>query len=468
MSNDFLYWFGFYVEYRLLCLARGLAAFARWFVRVLGALLTAVLRPVALGCIQLRQALRRPKAWLGLVVPVAGVLAFAWLVRTWLGQPFALRVEVNGTVVGYVASEQDFDTARADVQARVNTARALLEAAGADVPNWDLDPAFTLAVSADTMTPGEVANAILQASGSEITAGTAVYVDGTLRFVTTEGDHLRTLLAAVRRPYMDPADADSRVVFAHELTLADGIYLTGSVSPYTEVVSALQANDGELLRVQIRRRERYEQELAYDTQIVEDDTLDFGKSETVQTGVPGRETVTYEVVYENGAEVDSRVLDVARTAEPVPEVIRRGTRLQSGMIGKLGTGSFIWPVPAYRHISRWANFTPGINYHRGADIAAPYGTEIYAADAGTVVECTRHWSWGNYVKIDHGNGYQTLYAHMSSQAVHVGDVVEQGQVIGYVGNTGNSFGNHCHFEMYYNDRLFSARDVFPDMPEWNR
>lgn len=161
------------------------------------------------------------------------------------------------------------------------------------------------------MTPGEVANAILQASGSEITAGTAVYVDGALRFVTTEGDHLRTLLAAVRRPYMDPADADSRVVFAHELTLADGIYLTGSVSPYTEVVSALQANDGELLRVQIRRRERYEQELAYDTQIVEDDTLDFGKSETVQTGVPGRETVTYEVVYENGAEVDSRVLDVA-------------------------------------------------------------------------------------------------------------------------------------------------------------
>ena len=286
MSNDFLYWFGFYVEYRLLCLARGLAAFTRWFVRVLGALLTAVLRPVALGCIQLRQALRRPKAWLGLVVPVAGVLAFAWLVRTWLGQPFALRVEVNGTVVGYVASEQDFDTARADVQARVNTARALLEAAGADVPDWDLDPAFTLAVSADTMTPGEVANAILQASGSEITAGTAVYVDGALRFVTTEGDHLRTLLAAVRRPYMDPADADSRVVFAHELTLADGIYLTGSVSPYTEVVSALQANDGELLRVQIRRRERYEQELAYDTQIVEDDTLDFGKSETVQPGQP--------------------------------------------------------------------------------------------------------------------------------------------------------------------------------------
>ena len=307
-----------------------------------------------------------------------------------------------------------------------------------------------------------VALAPLAARGIHVTNTPDVLTEDVADFAVT------LLLAAVRRPYLNPADADSRVVFAHELTLADGIYLTGSVSPYTEVVSALQANDGELLRVQIRRRERYEQELAYDTQIVEDDTLDFGKSETVQTGVPGRETVTYEVVYENGAEVDSRVLDVARTAEPVPEVIRRGTRLQSGMIGKLGTGSFIWPVPAYRHISRWANFTPGVNYHQGVDIAAPYGTEIYAADAGTVVASTYHWSWGNYVKIDHGNGYQTLYAHMSAQAVHVGDVVEQGQVIGYVGNTGNSFGNHCHFEMYYNERLFSARDVFPDMPEWNR
>ena len=78
-----------------------------------------------------------------------------------------------------------------------------------------------------------------------------------------------------------------------------------------------------------------------------------------------------------------------------------------------------------------------------------------------------HYSWGNYVKIDHGNGYKTLYAHMSSFAVSLGDTVEQGQVIGYVGNTGNSYGNHCHLEMSYNDVLFNARDVFPNMPRIN-
>lgn len=468
MMGDLLYAVGFLVEYKLLCLGRALAGCARYLRRVLGRLLLALLRPVVLALLALRETLRLPAGLLGLVVPALGAFAFTGLVRGWLGQPFALRVEVNGTVVGYVASEQDFDEARADVQARVNTARTLLQAAGETVPDWDLEPSFTLSVSGETMAPGEIANAILQASGSEIAAGTAVYIDGTLRFVTTEGDHLRTLLAETRRLWMNPADPDSRVVFAHALRLVDGVYLTGSVRPYADVVAALQADDSALLQVQVIRRERYSQEVPYDTQTIEDDNLDFGTTETTQTGVPGQEIVTYEVVYENGTQLDSRVVDVARTTEPVTEIIHRGTRLKSGMIGKLGTGSFIWPVPAYRHISRWADFRPGNNYHRAVDIAAPYGTEIYAADAGTVVESTQHWSWGNYVKIDHGNGYQTLYAHMSAQAVHVGDTVEQGQVIGYVGNTGTSFGNHCHFEMYYNNQLFSARDVFPDMPEWNR
>lgn len=467
MMGRFLYAVGFLVEYRLVCLGRKLAGCLHCLHRALGYLLLVLLYPVAQALSALRDTLRHPVRLLGLAVPALGALAFSVLVRGWLSQPFALRVELNGTVVGYVASEQDFDEARADVQARVNTARALLHAAGAAVPDWDLDPAFTLAVSKETMAPSEVASAILQASGSDIAAGTAVYIDGTLRFVTTEGDHLRTLLAETRRPWISPADPDSRVVFAHSVQLVDGIYLTGSVSPYRDVVAALQADECALLQVQVIRRESITQEVPYDTQTIEDDTLDFGTAVTVPAGVPGQETVTYEVRCENDVPIDRRVVDVTRTVEPVTEILHRGTRLKSGMIGKLGTGSFIWPVPAYRHISRWANLNPGPNYHRGVDIAAPYGTEIYAADAGTVVACTRHPSWGNYVEIDHGNGYKTLYAHMSAQAVHLGDTVEQGQLIGYVGNTGNSYGNHCHFEMFYGNRLFSAWDVFPNMPEWN-
>ena len=85
------------------------------------------------------------------------------------------------------------------------------------------------------------------------------------------------------------------------------------------------------------------------------------------------------------------------------------------------------------------------------DIAIAGGTPIYAAHNGTVVATTGHWSYGNVVMIDNGDGISTLYAHMQSAAiVSVGQTVTQGQVIGYVGSTGNSTGNHLHFEVRVN------------------
>ena len=70
-------------------------------------------------------------------------------------------------------------------------------------------------------------------------------------------------------------------------------------------------------------------------------------------------------------------------------------------------------------------------------------------------------SWGYYVEIDHGNGYKTLYAHMSSFVVQAGQTVEKGQLIGYVGATGAATGPHCHFEMYYNNALISRAECVP-------
>ena len=237
---------------------------------------------------------------------------------------------------------------------------------------------------------------------------------------------------------------------------------------YADALAALQADDGAALQVQVVQQTEEWQEIPYTTETQEDPSLDFGKSETVQAGVAGSQRLTHELTWIDGTLVDDQIVDVQVEQAPQTEIIRRGTRLKSGMIGKLGTGTFIWPVPGYRQISRWADLRPGPGFHRGADIAAPYGTPIYAADSGTVIEAvSMHYSWGNYVKIDHGNGYKTLYAHMSSFAVSLGDTVEQGQVIGYVGNTGNSYGNHCHLEMSYNDVLFNARDVFPNMPRIN-
>lgn len=118
---------------------------------------------------------------------------------------------------------------------------------------------------------------------------------------------------------------------------------------------------------------------------------------------------------------------------------------------------FVCPVK-YKYISRFATEYS----HRGDDLCAAEGTEIYAAADGVVLAAQEHYSWGNFVEIDHGtdaNGlrWATLYAHMQSCAVQVGQTVTAGQVIGYVGSTGYTTGNACHFEMQVNGTLVEPR-----------
>lgn len=118
-------------------------------------------------------------------------------------------------------------------------------------------------------------------------------------------------------------------------------------------------------------------------------------------------------------------------------------------------GAYLWPVPGYEgKIS--SKFSPSrvhpiLGYarpHNGIDIPAPKGTKIVAANAGTVIIRQNNSGYGNYIVIDHGGGQATLYGHMSSFAgFKVGNTVSRGDVIGYVGSTGLSTGNHLHFEI---------------------
>ncbi|MBR1457435.1 MAG: M23 family metallopeptidase, partial [Oscillospiraceae bacterium] len=128
------------------------------------------------------------------------------------------------------------------------------------------------------------------------------------------------------------------------------------------------------------------------------------------------------------------------TPEPVPQVV--------------ATGSFTWPVPSCTYItSRYGLRIHPIykteRTHNGLDVGAGYGATIVAADSGTILRAANIGDgYGNCVIIDHGNGYMTLYAHMSSMTVREGQSVTKGNTIGYVGSTGLSTGPHCHFEVW--------------------
>ena len=151
----------------------------------------------------------------------------------------------------------------------------------------------------------------------------------------------------------------------------------------------------------------------------------------------------------------------AETAEPTPapaptSVPAVAAAALPTLDNAANSPRFICPVK-YKYISRFAT-----NGHRGDDLCAAEGTEIYAAADGVVLAAQEHYSWGNFVEIDHGTDadglrWVTLYAHMKSCAVQVGQTVTAGQVIGYVGSTGNATGNACHFEMQVNGTLVEPR-----------
>ncbi|MGI8512440.1 MAG: murein hydrolase activator EnvC family protein [Solirubrobacteraceae bacterium] len=113
-----------------------------------------------------------------------------------------------------------------------------------------------------------------------------------------------------------------------------------------------------------------------------------------------------------------------------------------------GSGNMIWPVNG--PITGVFGENRGDHIHAGLDIAAPNGTPIRAADSGTVVLAGPQGGYGNYTCVAHSSSLSTCYAHQSSFATSTGANVSQGEVIGYVGNTGNSSGAHLHFEVRVN------------------
>lgn len=127
--------------------------------------------------------------------------------------------------------------------------------------------------------------------------------------------------------------------------------------------------------------------------------------------------------------------------------------------GAIGFGAFIWP--SNNHYLSGFDYAPNAN-HWGIDIAGNTGEAVYATDAGVVVYAgTNNYGYGNMIMIDHGNNFQSLYAHLSAINVGCGQSVGQGDVIGAIGNTGRSSGSHLHFEIRAISSFVNPWDVLP-------
>lgn len=147
--------------------------------------------------------------------------------------------------------------------------------------------------------------------------------------------------------------------------------------------------------------------------------------------------------------------DIPRDNPGVAKVLGPGA-CDSVASGAVGNGVFVWP--ANNHFLSGFDYNPSAN-HPGIDIDGEEGDPVYAADSGVIVYAGwNNWGYGNTIVINHGNGWQTLYAHLSAYYVGCGQSVLQGGLIGTIGNTGNSTGSHLHFEMMLNGTKVNPHD----------
>lgn len=447
------------------------------------------------------------------ILPVCALALGSMVFEYVINQPYALAVQVNGETVGYVANEEVFDTAREDVMERISYA-------GSDKTELTIEPSYTIAVAHHMLDENEMADAIIQSAGDQIGEGTALYLDGELTAVCSDGDALRAYFTSRLEPYEVPDDPNVSVGFNKQVTLEDGLYFKDSLQDYADVEKALSdvkqaqkvyavktgdtlwdiAHKNDLtfrelcalntnfkgeplneksniregdelivtkeeaaLEVRITRIETREEEVAFAIETTKSNEYTKGTTKVLQEGQNGLRRVTFQNVYDtNNVLVEQTILSTEVIKEPVNKKVVQGTKkVKSSTKFITGSGQFIWPVPNYRYCSRWYG-----GRHRGVDICAPAGTPIYASAGGTITKAGYNKAgagtgYGYSVIINHGGGYSSVYAHCLSLTVSAGQTVKQGQLIGYVGSTGRSTGNHCHFEIRLNGSYIPPQNVFP-------
>lgn len=288
------------------------------------------------------------------------------------------------------------------------------------------------------LTDEELTDDLIAASG-ELDTLAVISVDGEQAGVCRTADDAQALLDRVKAQYTTAADENAD--FLQDVRV-DSVVAQTSL---TDDLGTLYSDLAPRLDVTSTRAVTYTETIPYETITQENDQLDQTYRATLQEGSAGEAVVTAEIQTVDGQEHGRTILARTVLSEATDEIVEVGTR----NVG-IGTGEFDLPVYGYTFTSgfkwRWGKL------HSGVDLAVAEGTPVYAADNGKVIVAEDSGNgYGNYIIIDHQNGFKTLYGHNSELLVSVGDIVAKGDKIALSGNTGNSTGPHLHFEVHVND-----------------
>ena len=344
------------------------------------------------------------------------------------GFELGYNVYINGEAVGAFKNESSADEVR----------EYIYDNEGIDVSGVKV--AFGLV---DGFTSVEEAADNYKKNDSRFEKAAVLSVGGKKIFAVSSADEARKIADSLLAKYKE--GEYSEVSFSQKVEIADEYVKKGTVSTALEAAELLAG----AVSVQTVTRESIYTVEPYGEIEVEDPELYIGERKTVTEGISGEKYVEYTTVKVNGNKIAHYQSGETVITNPVASVVSVGTK--ENPKGR-ATGAFANPVSgnlSSYYGARWGRT------HKGIDVCAPAGTPIYAADGGTV--CYSGWmsGYGNLIQIDHGNGYVTYYAHCTELYASVGDKVAQGDLIAAVGSTGNSTGNHLHFEIRLNGSVLN-------------
>lgn len=260
------------------------------------------------------------------------------------------------------------------------------------------------------------------------------------RYTVKENDTIEDIA------YKHQLSNDEFLTVNNNLTSVDNLLYTGQVVDVTLINPVfLFVQKNYIIQDQVKK---------YNTKIEYDGNMAYGTEKEKQKGSDGLDRITKTEIIVNGKLEKGEIESTVEIKPVVDKIIVKGTKREvappinwdDGPIGDVG----IWHWPTNRPYIitspfgwRWGKM------HNGIDISGTgYGSTIYAANSGKVTEAGYHWMNGNYVVIDHRNGYTSVYAHMASLSVVRGSNVTIGQKIGTMGHSGYATGTHLHFSIY--------------------
>ncbi len=447
-----------------------------------------------------------------ILLPIASLGLMMYVVGLWSDATFALEINYNGDIIGYVRSETEYKQAREQAINRLDIAAAgavLTDDSGDEnelIGNADYK--IKMVKRSQLNDAAVICDKLIEKSDSAITNACGIYIDDSfICAVKNETDALSVFDSVLSAH--ETGEENAVVSFVEDIKYVQGLYpdneetvwdaaklndklsskksearyytvqagdTVSQIAQRFDMTSAqifnlnpelkesirvgqkiLLSGEVNFVRVQVTKTEKRTVEIPFNTVKVNTDSLYVGDKRTVTKGVKGLQEITELVTYIDGVRVSAKEASRVTIREAVDEKIQIGTKKNYGSSGPVTSygGRFIWPTIGANSISSYYGKRSLGGWHGGIDIVRPGGSTgrpVVAAESGTVTLARWNGAYGYCVIINHGNGLATLYGHMQpgSLCVSAGQKVSRGQQVGRIGGTGNVTGPHLHFEVRVN------------------